>query len=383
MTRRTLMTVPAVVAALALGACGSSEDKSAGSGTTAAARSGYMATVDREVDALYEGAFAEPKQASPAARGKRLFVISCGQQVPSCSIPAASAVEAGRELGWDVTVIDGRFSPPAFASAVDTAVAGKADGIMLVAVDCQFVRPQLLAAKQAGIKIGAAYAIDCDDPSVGKPALFDAPMIAGGDRNWARQVSRYEADRMKVAIARTNGKAKVIDFDQDSLLITRIIRRAAEEELKKCAGCELLESVPIALGDTPNVIQQKTQTALSRHPDANVLFPLHDGMTLSGVAAGLRASGRSDDVFLVGADGFPPSMDLVRSGVQDAQVAFPADWTAYATVDGLNRVFGGKQPQESGIGWQLVDESRNLASSGGYTPPVDFRAAYLRLWGVG
>lgn len=383
--RRLGFALCALALPFAAAACGSDEpsggDAAATPGTTVVSQD--LAAVTAEVDALYAGTFGEPKESSPAAKGKSVYVLSCGQQVPTCSIPAAAAVEAGRKLGWKTTLIDGKFSPTDWPKGIETAVAAKADGIVLIAVDCQFVRPQLEKAKAAGVEVAALFAIDCDDESVGGEALFDAPMVVGDDPNWATQVAKYEADRAKVVVARQKGDAKVIIYDQDSLLITKYIRAAAEEELRTCDGCEIVERVPIALSDSPAVIQQKTQSALLKHPEANVLFPLHDGMTLSGVAAGLQASGRSDDVFLMGADAFPPSIQLIRDGVQDAQLGFPAGWGAYAAIDGLNRVFAGQQPQDSGIGWQLIDEQRNLPPRGGWEPPFDYVGAYEQLWNVG
>src|SRR5690606_23518268 len=47
-----------------------------------------------------------------------LFVVSCGQQVPGCSTPTASVVEAGKAIGWNTTVTDGKLNPEGFATAI-------------------------------------------------------------------------------------------------------------------------------------------------------------------------------------------------------------------------------------------------------------------------
>jgi len=275
-------------------------------------------------------------------------------------------------------VIDAKFNTANFAPSIETAIAGGADAIFVISIDCQLVKPQLEKAHKAGIVIGAQYAIDCQgDPQ------YDAPLVIGTDRDWTTQVSKYEEDRMKVIIGETDAEAKVLLFKQDDLVIMKVIREAAERALGTCEGCEVSEDVTLALADTPNVIQQKTQGALSANPDANALFPLHDGQVLSGVAAGVQASGRAGDVFLMGADGFPEDIELVRKGQQNAVLVFPAEWGAWAVVDAMNRKFAGMEPQDSGISWQLIDGDRNLPPKGEpWEPPIEFRAVYEKLWGL-
>jgi ribose transport system substrate-binding protein len=46
---------------------------------------------------------------------------------------------------------------------VRSAIAAKADGIILVSIDCAAVKSPLQAARRAGIKIFGFYGIDCDD----------------------------------------------------------------------------------------------------------------------------------------------------------------------------------------------------------------------------
>jgi len=64
-------------------------------------------------------------------------------------------------------------------------------------------------------------------------------------------------------------------------------------------------------------------------------------------------------------------------------VLYPTGWLGWATIDTLNSVFHGQQPQESGIGWQLIDLQHNLPAAGkGWEPAVDYVAAYKKAWGV-
>lgn len=246
--RRAFFVVPCVVLmAVIVSACGSggsstSSSSTSGSetsassgseGTTAnAASSGegdaYLTKIDEEVEGFYEGSnFGEPTESSKPAKGKNLYIIECGAQVRVCSLPSEEAQEAAKKLGWSTHAIDAKYNPANFAPAIETAIAGGADAIMLTSIDCELVKPQLEKARKAGIVIGAMYSTDCPEP------LFNAPMVLGTDPSWATQVAKYEADRMKVVIAETEGEAKVLDFNLDTLPITKVIREAGEKDSKR------------------------------------------------------------------------------------------------------------------------------------------------------
>jgi ribose transport system substrate-binding protein len=379
--RRGLSACCAVLALIALSSCSSSK-----AGTKSATGTGTLAGADAgKIAAFYKGVhFSTPTSPSKASPGKAVWIISCSQQVISCSVPAGAAVQAAKDLGWSTKVVDGKFSPTVWNASIRQAIAARTDAIMLVALDCGGVRQSLLAAKYAGIKIGAMYSIDCDDPSVKQSAVFDAPLISDNTRDWSSQVSEWAKERADALIALTGGKAQVIDFNQDSLLVGKYARVAFENEIKTCGGCKIVDTVALALTDVGPPLQQKTQSAILQHPEANALFPLYDGQTLAGVGAGVKASGRAAKIVVIGGEGFAPDMDLIRSaGGQSAAMAFSAEWGAYGVIDGLNRVFDGKQPQNSGVGWQLVDRDHNLPTKGPWTPPSDYAAVYRKLWGVG
>jgi ribose transport system substrate-binding protein len=57
-------------------------------------------------------------------------------------------------------------------------------------------------------------------------------------------------------------------------------------------------------------------------------------------------------------------------------------WNGWAAVDSLNSYWSQKPPVDSGIGWTLVDKDHGLPASGEFVPPVDYKAAYKKAWGV-
>ena len=95
-------------------------------------------------------------------------------------------------------------------------------------------------------------------------------------------------------------------------------------------------------------------------------------------------SGKASSLYVMGGEGFPDELDLLRNhqGVNAVMIS-PSDWTGWSAVDSMNSLFRGEKPAFSGLGWQLVDATHNLPASGPWVPPVDFKAVYEKAWGVG
>jgi ribose transport system substrate-binding protein len=185
-------------------------------------------------------------------------------------------------------------------------------------------------------------------------------------------------------ITKTKGHAKVISFKEDELLVVKYIREGFEQELAKCKTCEIVKTVDFTLADLGPKLQQKAQGALLQHPEANAIHVPYDSAMLLGISAALLESGRNDQIEAIAGEGFPTNIQLIRDNKgQDAANAFPSKWTGYAAIDSLNSLFHGAQPQDSGIGYKLIDRDHNLPPAGqGYEPAVDYKAAYKKAWGV-
>jgi ribose transport system substrate-binding protein len=378
-------------AALGVSACGDDSSDSGGSsgggGASAGAQSdsggsAAAATLAR----LYKGNTGTPPTTGPkAVKNKKVWVISCGQQVASCVAGADGAVAAAKEMGWDVKLYDGKFNPAKFAEGVSQAIADKADGILADAVDCPAAQAQWRQAKKAGIKLVGFYSFDCDDPNVGGQPVFDAKVKIQGTENYGRVIQDWGRQHAQYITAKLGDKARVITFKQDELLVVKYIRLGIEQGIKDTPGAKIVEQVPVTGTDVGPKLQQKTQSAITKHPEANAVAAMYDGLVLAGVGAGVKASGRAKDLLVMGGEGFKPNMDIVRAGgsEQDAGNGFPSEWTGWAAIDTMNRVFADKPIAESGIGYRVWDPEHNMPKSGAYDPGVDFKSAYRKIWGVG
>lgn len=372
--------------------CGSDdEEKGGGSGATPKAQDGGDSAVPADVAARVEkhfdekGSFKSPPTTGPKPEpGKKVWIISCSQQINSCADPSNDAARAAKLIGWKPTVCDGKFTPQTEGSCVRQAIAAKADGIILAAVDCQNAKGPLQRAKSAGIKIVSFYAMDCDDPNVGGEPLFDASNVIEGTQTYSDVVQNWGATRAAYIIAKTKGKAKVIHFDWPQLLVLKYVKEGFEKEMAKCSGCEIVDTISFTGEDLGPGLAGKVSASLLKNPDANAIAGLNDGSWVAGIAQGLQTAGaaRAKKLLKVGGEAFPANIALLKQGKVDAEIAFPAAWNGWGSIDTINRIFQGEEPVETGIGWQILDKDHNMPSGKSYVPPVDYEAAYKKAWGV-
>jgi ribose transport system substrate-binding protein len=351
-----------------------------------AADPAILAYAQHQIDLAYAGTDRDPPTtAAKVPRGKKVWIISPSQIGESASVATNAAKEAGELVGWKMTLFDAKGDPAAFSSGIRQAIAAKADGIILHAIDCAWVKQALVEAQAAKVKVLAYYALDCDDPSVKGEPLYSGNVNFGSQfGDYATLTRAWGAVKADWVIVKTQGKAKAISFKEDELLVVKYIREGFEQELAKCTTCQVVKTVDFTIPDFGPKLQQKAQGALLQHPEANAIHVPYDTPMLLGIAGAVMESGRNDQLSVIAGEGFPSNVQLIRDNRgQDAANAFPAVWTGYAAVDSLNSVFNGQKPQDSGLGWKLIDRDHNLPAPGkGYEAARDFRTAYKKAWGV-
>jgi ribose transport system substrate-binding protein len=389
-----MLFVLVIIGALALGvaACGGSDDSTAASdagGTSTNA--GESTDVQAAIDAAFEGTFREPPSESPPVQpGKKVWFIP----ISAATSDYSAIHDAADAMGWDLTDCDGKFSPDAIVSCIRQAIAADADGIVLYVVDCSAVTAGLKDAHDAGIPVVSGEGSDCDEEDPAQPALFDATTRWQGESEapigyidflknvWAKTVALG-------LINGTDGEGKILDIYESDLFVTRQQDEAVKKHLRElCPDCEIVDTVEFTGAEIGAPLQQKIEQALTQHPDINAVFNPHDGVTPI-TAAAIRSSGRQDDIYNVGAEGQPSVLSTIGSGdgTIDAAAALSINWDLYATLDALNHLFNGEtEPTEgwpTGNGTQLVDKDHNLPPKDSpFDPPIDYRSAYLKAWGV-
>lgn len=367
-----------------------------GTGTSAAAGGDVVSQAKAAVEKNYQGTDrALPSSAPKPQPGKNVWVISCLQAGEGCSVPAGGAQAAGTALGWKMTVFDGKGSPDVYAKGVRSAIADKADGIILDVVDCVAAKSALQEAKAAGVKIFAHYSLDCDDPLLGGGSpVFDAQITYEAGTTYAQVTEDlYSRSVGDYVIAKTDGKAKVIEFTEEDILVGQHLYKGFEKRLKDCPGCSIVKKVPFGLADLANgQLQAKAAAALTQQPGANVVYVPYDAALTLGISQAVTAAGRDAQLLVTGGEGLTPNIGFIKSGKgQDFAAGAPSRWVGWAAVDGMNRLLQGQPQVDEGIGFQNIDKDHNLPTKTPYydgnigsdgSPRQDYEANFKKIWGL-
>lgn len=369
--------------ALALSACSSSSDSS-----TPAAGSSASSSSDAFMTELATGfETAVPTTSPPAAKGKAIWWISCGQSIPDCSQPAAAAQEAATALGLDFHIADAKLNVGGGdAAAVRTAIAAGAAAIITHGFSCAQAQQALQEADDAGIKVMAVEGMDCNEAGgTGTPVFnvqmkYSATAVTNVDyfASWGTLGAKY-------AIGATNGTAQVINNNGNEPLMS-VVNDSFVKTLGTCSGCAIVDKVTFASADYgpsgPWISQFRS--ALAKNPTANAVYMPYDALlTFSGGPQAVQQGGSSAITF--GGSGGSAGMDQVRDGTMAAITgAHDVNWMGYAAIDNINRALQGQETVPEGVGVVVVDATHNLPATAGqgYSSSTPWKADYMKAWGL-
>jgi ribose transport system substrate-binding protein len=379
------LIVPAVAVAAGCGSSSGPNEATAGAGSSS---TGSVGAAKAFVDQFLNSADRPLPTSSPKPQpGKKVWVLSCSQAAEGCQVPAAGAAEAGKMIGWKTTVFDGKGDPATYAKGVRSAIAAKADGIVLVSIDCAAIKAPLDEARKAGIKVFGFNGIDCNDPFAGGgKKAFDGQVDYGkkyGSFTDAVQ-NRYARLIADYTIWKTNGKANIIAITEDDIVVVHYIGKGYLKWIARdCPDCKVTK-LSIALSDLlQGKVQGKVQAALTKNPAANVVFAPYDSAVTLGAAAAVKARGRDQQILLTGGEGLTPNIAMIGKGQgQDFAAGSPARGAGFATIDGLNRIFHGEPTVDEGIGQAVIDKDHNLPTKTTYYDGTsDYEANFKKIWG--
>jgi ribose transport system substrate-binding protein len=142
-----------------------------------------------------------PSTSAKPEPGESIYVITCASQGIGCVRAAKGVEEAGAALGWQVRSIDGRGDPATWNSAILSAVAAKANGIVLAAVPPMLVGDALQQAAAAKLPVVSVFNplpgkqdsvfayVRPDHVAQGKLAADWVAVNSGGKANWSKTAS--------------------------------------------------------------------------------------------------------------------------------------------------------------------------------------------------
>lgn len=379
----------ALVAVLALSACGDSSDDtssgattSSGEETSAEAGGSSLGAAEEQLEEAYSARYTEPpSKSSPAATGKNVWFISPGNASPNSAAFYAAAKEAAAKIGWKLTLFDGKLDPSRPPEGIRQAVATGADGIISLAIDCVAAKSAYEVAKEAEVPVVPLVAFDCSESEPGEESLFSAP-ISLGERygSWTEAYEAWGSDLAAWAIVDAGGEANTINTTNDQYKIITDTEDGFAKRMGECSECENTE-MPWVVEEAGAKLAAKVQAEILRNPEATALNnSINPGL---GMAQGIVQSGKAGQIAGVGGYGLPEDIAMVKEGGKglEALAAWPLNWWSWAAIDTMNSIFDGAEPEDSGLGWQMIDAENNLPTGDEFEPTVDFEAAYAKRWG--
>lgn len=356
-------------------------------GTSEAETTAVPAT-DPPAASAYEVFLAGTNEQPPAdgpkgATAKSVWVISCGQSAAGCVMFSAAQAEAAESLGWDVTIVDGAFSPTTEAQGIQQAVAAGADAVLLASIECDTVQAAVQGALDAGVAVIGAPDFGCGiDPSEGMDPLLSTTVVPSDAYPTFADLASAQGTARAAYLSETAPDAKIINVTYSGRFTMAMDRGFLAELDSSCTGCEIVATVELTPQDGPGGgFGGKIATALLENPAATAIVVPLDVVLLLGGAQALAQDGR--EMIVIGGEGSGAGMQFVRDGVVDAEVSVPWEWAGWAAVDSLNRWFNDAPAVPAGIGVQIVTLDNGLPEGEQpYQSEFDFRAAYQAAWGV-
>jgi len=381
--RRGIGAVLALFVAVALTACSSPSEVVSDSGSSS--EEGGGSSSDESQQALqiaYEGEMGTPPtEPTTPEPGVAVWVVSCGEQIPSCAAPTAAAAEAAETAGWTPTVCDGQLNPEGWNNCLRQGISAGVDVIIPIGLDCPRTEQAYREARDAGITVVGGGGVDCD--------------AVGGEKLWASETLQLEGRTAEETwnfvgqlaaeylIGKTDGQAKALQLVFTDAVWGPWIAEGFEARMADCAECEVTELEYSNADVGGGTLPQKFSTALLGDPELDSVFVPVGGIMAAGLAQAVQSSGRSAELNVITGLGSGANLDLIRSdGGQDAQVGYPVEWGSWGAVDTAIRVLNGEEPQYQGNGYQVVDAENNMPEGPEFSGGVDFRAAYQEAWGV-
>ncbi|MCL6732271.1 sugar ABC transporter substrate-binding protein [Streptomyces neyagawaensis] len=333
--------------------------------------------------AAYKGVTGTPPTVPTKPRaGVSLWVVSCGQQVPSCSTPVAGVQKAAKAVGWKVKMCDGQLNPTGWGNCIRQAASAKADVVIPVGIDCVAVQAPMQEAVKAGTKIIGGGGSDCD--AAGGKKLMASERLELPDttiEQYWKLNGKLQADWL---IGKTGAKAQVLLLNFTDPIWGPWITAGFEAELKTCADCKIVQKLDLSNNDVvTNTMAQKFSSALLKNPSVNAVSIPVGGWMQAGLSQAVQSSGRAAKLNVSSGFGDASTMDLIRdSGFAFGAMGYASQWGSYGSVDTAIRILNGEKPQVQGDGFQMVDKDKNLPASGDYQGGVDYKSQYRKLWGL-
>ncbi|KMN81999.1 hypothetical protein VK98_10290 [Chromobacterium sp. LK11] len=279
--------------------------------------------------------------------------------------------EAGRLLGWRLTLLDGQGQGSSLLRFLESAQRERPAAVALGGFDAQEFRPQIERLRALGVTVLGWHAGDKPGPLPGLlfTNISTSPLAA------AQAAADY-------IVASSHGPVGVVLFTDSRFAIATAKTRQAVRQLQACRRCKVLAVEDLSLALVQQQLPDKVTELYRRHGRAwthsigiNDLYYDSIGHPLGKLNAFVA------NISL--GDGSLSAMRRIRAGLmQEATIAEPLHLHGWQMADELNRAFAGQPPSLYVTQPHLLVRQtiRDSYLSIGYDPDNGYRRAYAAIW---
>lgn len=390
-TRAHVAAASLLTLAVGLTACtaDATVDNSGGNGSTEDVAV-VRADAQKYLDAVVKGTSVLPDPTPrPAAKNAEVAIVVNGMNNASSAENVRGMQSACQALAWTCTVVDAQSNPANYAGAMRQAIAQGPDAIVTHGLDCSAVSLPLKEAATAGIPTINSTSYDCDYEGGEKlytaSPLFNDPIdpVNGKAVTYDGYSPNFGTIRgASIVLGIGDNVPEVIDIADDEVGVLKDIHDATMAFVERVPGA-IVHRSDMKLADVGPKLESHATAELLKYPQANALSAPFGAAFVLGVGAAVEKAGRTD-LFVMGVEGIPAELDLVRAGVVDAVLYSPTAWTGWGAIDTVNSVLTDAPVAKSGQGWLYVDQNTVPAGTG--EEPLDkfpdYQSAYKAAWGV-
>ncbi|MEW6637963.1 MAG: substrate-binding domain-containing protein [Actinomycetota bacterium] len=242
------------------------------------------------------------------------------------------AEKAAEEANASLSVFNANDDPSAQNNAIENYVQQKVDGLMVVAIDVEGIRPALERASEAGIPVVAIDAIvesPAVDVQVGVDNAEAAEQMGEFFNQWAQQEG---IDSARIGIV-----GALNSFIQ-------IQRQDAFEETVKRAGHEIIQVVDGK--NQQEEAQRAAENLFTANPDMNAVYATGEPALIGAVAAA-RSQGATERTSLFGWDLSEQAIGAIDDGFLVGVVQQDPYTEGVRAVESVMRLIEGEDVQEN------------------------------------
>jgi ribose transport system substrate-binding protein len=222
------------------------------------------------------------------AKAETIALVTINQQALFFNQVNDGAKQAAEKAGVKLVIFNANNNAAAQNSAIEDYIAQKVDGIVLLAIDVNGVKPAITAAKKAGIPV---VAIDARIPN-GDNAAF----IGVDNKGAGEEIGKYFADYVK---NKMGGSAKVGIVGALNSFIQNQRLDGFKEAAEKDAGVKFLDTVDGQ--NVQDIALTAAENLMTANPDMTALYATGEPALVGAISA-VTSQQRTDKVKVFGWD---------------------------------------------------------------------------------